>query len=1569
MANLKSWEEASQSPAYMDASPEQQAQMRKQYRAAGGTIPEPQAPEETGVLGNISQGVSNAVQSGGANLAHSAARGIGGLVELGENLTGVQTSYGKRIQDNARQVYDKRMAGIEDGIGKTAGEYAGIVGDIGLTVANPLAAAGLIAARETGRAYADQTPAEGEDKSALNAALVGGANYAAQRILPGLTGTAETTLGRIAQSAGANAVAGAKGGAVVGAAEALNKHGDDTNLANLIEGTAEGAGTGALYGGAIGGVHGAISRPSPQVFDKTPENVKTNISAEDEAVRAAQNADELRDAYSKAEDGNAASALNLLDENDFRLTDAVSLDSPSAQRILNTDQTRAEKAASIQAERSNVPGLNPFANPTRAQGKSFADNDHNQKQAVSMKDAMTDYTKDNTNTLNGVLDNLDRELTALRAEGDVTGTATDVKNRTQADRDFVDAYKQFYNEANTFKARDGEDFKNFVDKATALQKLSDNVSPEMKEAIGGLKKLKGMPEGFNPIKDAYTLNDAAKFMSSQDSGWRTHTSDGFKESSSPSFVMNTLGAAKYAINRFRSERARTSRQEQQDRNSEAIRSLAKSDAAVARSQREADIARAKMQETPPEDDIKFKTQADEVVEPTPPVAPEAVPERTPMRPDAVETPLQRLRREEAEKQAEAERQVREADVAPEPRGLTADELAGAGRSIAAARRAQTHEPVVETPPVEQPSPATVTPENIPSEPVMTARDLVAQRRRVRDEEARRKAEREEAEKLDKDSENLTKAEDEMLTQFEDAVSSRELVAQRRAVKEQADRMEAERLEKEAADKAAEAPETAPVEPEAKAEPLPTRAPKTAEKAPEPVKPQSGIEKLAAMSSTARQVTKDRMERFARSLYSPAAKAKATAENILAYKGDPKELMRRIRREDQATNAERHEEMARNQLASQQGIAAAKSVRVRDAFSEWVNERGLPADIASKTLRAEEKGLDGNVTSLDALKSRAEKMYRKQRQAELDKAYEEALAEEKVRNPEDKGPDLKAQKAGMMEEIDTLLKAEPLHPSQKAAIKAKMEDLVNNKFKSSEKAGREEGLEVGQMKDIWETFSNTFNREAELFNKANKNSQYEATAKHLEARRERLEALKAKAEARAKAKEQVETDRKTLESIAAQKNEIEQMFKGLPEEVRKSQEARTLKQLAAHHDKNSPVPPEKFRSYIERIHNAESDFLDRTRRLSEAEEDARTAKWNRMYEQAEEMNRKFDVGVKNAKEAELEKAQRIENDLAAVNRQRDDIRSRLSRALEERGITKEDADGFIGSYMDNRYSLLEAPMTPVDYQNARSKIEGDVNRFAKKFENLTPIEKEIVKATGDSELKAEVLGKDTVKAIEEARKVDAEVNKLKEEEEVMEKIRAALPEDERAQANADIKESIKEQEDAFADKVEKAFDANKDLKELASIAEVLDRVHGADKAGNNRRFVRALSQAADNKREYGDNPVAWFSADDYSAIAKLGASSAGGNKSRALQKIFGSTAEQAKGKLLGKDDVAKIRRVIKANPDMQIPSYKTSNRQDYMKFLEKFNDDGTSKIKRGSLSDKLQTQRRQSQVRLRVRSKD
>lgn len=1490
---LKSWAEASASPAYQNATPEQQAQMKERYKAAGGVIPDEKPaqqaqPEDEGfvhkTVESVGEGISNFVKAGGASISQQAANAVGGLTSMVEDKLGTETDYGKRISQNAKELYQKRMGEIEEGMGKTAGQYAGIGLDIGMTVANPLLAAGIISGRETGRAYADQTD---ENKSATNALIVGGANYAAQRLLPGQGGeTAKTMLGRIAGKTTSAAIAGAKGGAAVGAAEALSKNGDDTDLTDITAGAIEGAGYGALYGGAIGGIHAAVTSPKSKAFERTPEEVKTDIGAERDSVSQARNVDELSQAVANAKTTNTAGALDLLDKNDFRITDAVAVDNPYAQKILNTDQSKAEHAATTQLEKSNIPGVNPFAHPTKERGKGFADMEHNQKQAVAMIDAMKDHSKNNVEKLTSVLEDAQNRHRQAKVDNDFAGTDTDLKASIVADSNFIDAYKKFANESSTFKARTGEDLDLYNKQAVELQKLYDdpNLSPEMRQAVQGLTKIRGMQDGFTPIQDAHILNETAKLMDNQDRGWRTATTEGFKEASAPSLTKNPYGLLKFGVNRLTASRSRAARVGQQEANRKAIQELASSDLAVAKSR--ADVAKARDDmENPPEDPIPFEKSNEnaepEIKTPEDVMVPQEAPKSEPT-PDGLETPFQRYQRIEAEKAAAA-KAVAEADVDPVPRQLGVSELARAPR------KPLPKEPQPE--PVVEPTPEPVAEPTPPAQeaPILTARELVEAQRRAK---AANKA-------------------------------------------------------REEANKPTEEPV---VEEQPKAEPLPTQAPKAPEKAPEPVKPKEGSEKLAALSTHERVAAETRAKRFARSLYSAAAKAKATAENFLAYKGDYRELMRSIREQDNAMNVARHEEMARNQLASQQGIATAKSRFVRDQFAEWAKERGLPEKHAIAALKAEQKGENGNVTSLDALKRRAEKLYQKQIDDDFNRMYEEALKENKRLFPDERGPDLKSQKEDFFKEVDTLLKDEHMSPAQKAAVKSQMEDFINDKFKAAEKAGREDGFETGQMKDLWTGLFNEYKRHSGTFLKANKQSQYEMAADAIASREKRLTEALTKRQATLEARAQKARDIESTKAMASQRNEVEEYISKVPEEIRESLRKITMHQLSSHHDRGSPVPPERYRYLIERIGNEEYKYLERKQNATQKEKEEAQSRYDRMVEQAHEMNRKFDVAKRSeAKEAEEAKLQK-QNDWMAVQRQRDDIHSRLMDTLKEKGITGEDAEKFAGSYMDTRYSLLEKPMTPVEHQNARSRIEADVDRFAKKYETMSSTEKEIELATGGDKPDPKLHGEDTVKATEKAREVESEVEKLRQEELEMQKTRAGLKEtDSKDGANmeADIKAAQAKSEEAFISKVEKAFSEGKDLRELSTLAELLDRVQGVDTTGNNRRFVTVLQKAANNKAKYGDNPVAWIDADDYMSIAKLGNTAAGGNKSRALIKIFGVTADEASRKLLGPKDVAKIRNIIEKNPNDELPKYSTSSRADYKNFMEQYHEDGSPK-KRGSL---------------------
>lgn len=1569
---LKPWAEASASPQYQNASPEQQEKMRQQYVAAGGQIPQeqtaqpttPQQPQDQGILSQaanyIGQGTENFLGSAGANISHQAAQAVGGLTEMVEDKLGTQTDYGKRISKNADDLYQKRMSGIEEGLGKTAGKYAGIGADIAMTVASPLKAAAIIAGRETGRAYEEQNPENtGGEKSATNALLVGGANYAAQRILPG-TGeqVAKSLLGRIAQGAAHGAVAGAKGGAAVGAAESLNRQGDNTGLGDIVSGAVEGATTGAAYGGAIGGVHSAFrGKDVPENIRNAPENVKTQIGAEQEGIMNATNLDELSSAVANARNSNTVGALDLLDKNGFRINDSVALDHPEAQSILRTTQSSAEKTATTQAEKSNTPGFNPFGTPKRTQGKANADMEHNQKQAVSMIDAMADHQKNNLNRLNDVLDANDRAIQEARVKGDFTGSQKDIEVATQADRDFIDAYKKFSDDATSFKNRSGEDLDAFFGRAKDLQAAYDNpnLSPEMRAAADKLTKIKGMQDGFTPIQDAHVLNETSRLMSNQDRGWRTLTADAFKEAPAPD-ITKLQKIPGYLLNRVTGGAARRARAEQQVNNQEAIRSLASSDLAIARSQRAAAQARESM-ENPPQDQIPFETS-----EPTrPDLTPqENVPatehpvetqvERRAPTPDGLETPMQRYQREQ-EARAEAARQNQEADLNPEPRPLTAAELARAPR--------QPERPAVEEPaPVQQELEPRPVDHAIPETSVPTrvkADQLAEATRRVEEFKRRQQRQQQEQEATPEPTPEPTP---------ETATTARELVEARRQAKEANARREQERQ----AEEAAKAPESTPEPTEAKAEPLPSRAPKTPEKAPEPVKPTEGVEKLAAMSTANRRAAETRAERFKRTLATAAAKAKATAENFLAYRGDYRELQRSIRAEDQANNTARLEEMAKNQLQSQQTIADVKSNIVRDQFSDWVKERGLPERFAREALKAEQKGENGNVSSLDALKRRAERLYQKQVDEDFNKMYQEAMKEDAARNPGEAPPTLKAQKEDFTSEIDNLLSSELMSPAQKAAIKERMSDYINDKFKAGEKAGREEGFETGKMRELWEGLFNEYKRQAGTFLKANKEGQYKMAADAIAEREQRLTDALTKRRATLEARAQKAKDVETVKAISAQRSEMEKLLNSLPEEIRDSNTSLTLRQMASHHDKGSPVPPERYRYMIERIGNNEHAYLERKATATQKEREELEAKFNRMYEQAEEMNRKFDVEKRSQADKAKEEKQAKINDSLAVNRQRGDISDRLMGYLKEKGITGDDADALVGSYMDNRYSLLEKPMTPVEHQNARARLESDADKIAKKFLDANSTEKAIMKATGDVEVDAKAHSEDLVKAAQAAKESNTAIEQLRQEMQDLEKAKSGLSKEERAEVEADTKDALKKANDEFIDKVEKAFTENKSLDELAQTAELIDRVYGVDNVGNNRRFVSALKTAAAAKKEFPYNPEVWFSKADYQDIARLGAGSAGGNKGRALEKIYGMNDSRVKDKLLGSSEVEKMRNILRKNDDVKTPKFNTQNYTDFKTFLDKFDGEGNPIVKKGSLSERLERERSRSKTRLRVKPK-
>lgn len=1753
MANLKSWEEASSSSQYKSASPENQAKMKEQFRAAGGFIPgdKPSVSDTSDWAKDVSSFLSSAGSAGAQSIGNriqQAGLGIQEALAPAVNYVMGNQEYTQndvsRIQDaqaKTKSDYSKRMDSLSSQAGRKTGEFIGHAGtDIAAMVAAPQTAPAILGLVEGGRAYSDQKP---EEKSIARAAQVGGANYIANKLIPVSGGT---TAKDLVKRVGAGAGVGAIGGGLVGVAEEVNANPESSTEDRVAAGLRN-AGYGAAFGGTVGGIHAGIDfarAPKSSPINPTqPTSRELDSSLVSEANASGDSA-AIRSAYDQSPDINTANALKVLDDNGFRISDAVARNDESAQRLLNTNQRNAESAF-VDAENSNAP-VGIFGRPTERQGKAYADAEHNQKQAVSLLDTLRTNRKDNVASLDNWIQARERDLQDLKGAGDFAGNPADLDAALRADKDFISAYKKFSTDSNKMDARTGEAQSMYLDSAQQLNDLSKNISEGLRGVVDNFSTIKGMPQGFNPIREANINNKISTLMDNQDRGWKTLTSQGLNETAAPSITTNPVGLLKYGYRRLKSNFDINQRAKQQETNAQSIRALAQADLSVSRARAKADEAKAAIEQNN-DNPIPFKTSEDVVqtpeVDASVNVAPEApvrdigfitrqagtstrLQERAARNAaDAALAREQALAREaEANQPAPVEAPVRDEDFlrrqaasrgyldrnrpieepVPEqvvepviqvdetPRGISAQELADIGRRV---RESRKEEPAVEEPiavdeiprgvsaqeladigrrvreskPTEEPIPEPIIETPVIDEPPrgVSAQELAEISQRVRamreaaeptpepivevapeasveaprpspDQGVVRQPSRPEApveapteptlsQRRELSDRNDPRAFDETLTRQEaDAIlsepvpepvavdetprgfNSRELadvgqrvreananrvveetpqpVVEESAVEAPVDRVSSSDLadsgrkvresrkeeptedvvEEAVVDSPSDVVESSPQPSEPKSIPLPARTPEPRSEAsrglPEGVKNREGIEKLASMPPAVRQATQSKLDRFIRTLSSPIVKAKATLEDIYGSSLSPREYMKRLTAEDNSINVEKQEVAAKRQLDSLNGLAKAKDTIIRNQFDEWAKARGLPEGIARDALKALEKGEGGNVSSLDALKGRAERMYDKKKQADFNREYEAALKEDKIRNPDEVGPSISEQKDLFNTEMESMLKGELMSPAQKSALRDLMKSHVDDKFKSYEKAGRVDGLETGQMSDLWGQFYNEYKKQSNVFLKANKEGQYKMAADAITAREKALQEALTKRQAQLAARSKRDADVLTTKAIAAQRSEIEKLLNALPDGIKESTSKLITRQMNSHHDQGSPMAPEKYRNMIERIGNDEHRFLERQSRLSQEERELAEEKYNKAYDSALEMNRRFDVETRSKAIKEEEAKQKKENDYIAVQRQRDDISSRLIKALEDRGIVGKDAESFVGSYMDNRYSLLDEPLTRVGHQNARSRIESDVEKFAKAYEGATSSEKAIQVLSGGDESSLANKGSEMDKALKEARDAEADVNKLVEEDQAIQKARDALPSDEKADISAFVKEARERSVDDFVSKVEKAFKDSKSLDELANVAEVLDRVHGGDSAGNNRRFIDVLRTAATNREKYGDVPAAWISSEDYSAIAKLGRGSAGGNKTRALEKIFGTTAEDAKRKLLGPEEVKVLRKIIETNPETKIPKFE--NASSARQFIEGFDDAGVAKKRGALLSRKLS-----SGKTLRVRPKN
>ena len=1724
MASILPWEQASASPQYKNASLEKQAQMRQQYIAAGGTIPEaaPQSQQpEGGVVSDFARGAAAGLENrydamtqgyremGARSRADSSDSVLGAPLirkEAQEELDQI-----KQEQEKTRSAYSQRM----DQLG-TAGKVGAMSASIGADIASlliaPEVAIPALGVEAFGRAYGEQKE---EDKSLANAGLVGAATFAANRILPGAVGQEGTTLlSRLGKNALSTGIAGAKGGAAIGAAEALNRNGDNTDIGDIAEGTVRGSGEGFLFGSAFGGAHtginallGKSTTTSPIFRDSSPE-VRSSINDQATAIGEAPTSYDVRSAYDNAPDLRQAKALSAMEANGFRINDAAVRDNEAGQRILGTTQKKAVKSFTG-ADGSNFNPL--LGNKGARPGKSNADLEHNQNIGRDFVKSNQDNIQDNIDALQGRLDSLKQDIEGDKVSGDFNTNTSDFNAITRDDQNFLDAYKAWSKDAKTMDSRGPKDMNAFLDKAQSLSDSYKNISPEFKAIVDNFKKSTGQSDVFDPIGDSHLFNDMSSALSKQDRGWKTVTSEGTNTKDSPmTNPFNLSNWGKWVGGKLKASARVRSRAIEQERNANTIRDLASSDLAVSRSRRSVEEARSEMDE-PAVDPIPFENTPDPqrvAQEPTieaPVTSVDPVLSR-----NLARSQLQSEARQRAVQEAQRQSENTPVDTVVEPSGPSPSELRSSARNDAAVSQ---HRADLERAKLEAEQPVTEKPETVPEveavpvdtkfnreqaraafkkaakreptkqeldeaealnnsnlveslkermdsikdfarkvskpskqekveEPVQEApvetktpkdtssQDLASSTRKVKGsqkvEEVKEHPQKSEGSPedlllVDRDgvisqrSRSDLKPEDKVLPQKEAPVEEVKPSPDQNIVKTPRNtatdiekgfkaiseglgdsvlnrvvekgglvlsKPESIKMVKDNPDKYSykengdgtitllggkdskgdwvgeRNPETPVDSVKNESEPLPVESPKRVVKSElEPVKPQKGALITNAMDSAKRKMYELRMNRFAKTLATPEVRAKATLENMYASNKHYKQFLRDLASEDKAADLERHAEIAKRQLEASAKLKAAKNSIIRQLFSDWLKGKYIPANLVEEALKKEQNGEGGNVGNLDALIKRVTNLNQKRLDSEYNKMVEDAYAEDSRLFPEQKGPSLKDQKEEMVDQMNVLLKDELMSPQQKDAVKQVMSEHIDNTFKSSEKAGREEGLETGQMRDIWEKFFNEYNRRAGTFLKANKDTQYRMASDAVEARKKRFEEAVSKRKASLEAREKREGDKLTLQGIASQRAEIEKMVDKLPEAIRDTQKRRVIRQLEVHHNRGRMMAPERYRNMIESITNAETTHIDKEARNYQELIDDAIRRHDKMVEDAFEMDRKYEAAKRESRRKEDKEADERQNNLMAVQRQRDDIRGRVEKQFEGTDVPAEKREDFINSYMDSKYSLLENPMSPADWQNARSRIERDVNQYSKGFKDMSEAEQEIASATGTTEaISPEVYGEKVSKAVDEVRATDAEVKNLQEEEQAFTKARESMQGEERADVEEALTEAMKKSQEDFVSKVESAFKDNKDLNQLVKIAEIMDRVHGADLTGNNRRFVNVLKTAAKNKELYGDNPAAWIGSEDYSEIAKLGRGSAGGNKTRALEKIFRTNADEAQRKLLGPDAVIKLRKVIKKNPDERIPKYSVSDRKDYMEFLEGFNSDGTPKnlgaLRKSSAREKL-----------------
>lgn len=985
MASLKDWSEITSSPLYQNASDDQKADMEVKYKNAGGVIP--QARSNDSMARSVGNFLGDAVQSGVNTVSHDVARGVAGLVQMGDRAAnaalGMEPSslstYGRRMENNADTLYKKRQSEIENESARTVGEYGGrIAGDIGSMIAAPGVAIPGIAAREMGNAYANQKDGQENLTDAVN---VGGATYLANSLLPGAGGrVAEGLIGRsmeVAKDAGRNAMVGAGGGLATGAAREANDN-PNADAGDIIGGSLEEAGMGAAFGGAFGAASNVLSRggkAAQQVAENLNPDVRRNIDSQAEAVANAKDSNDLVNAYANAGQYNAVRGSQILADRGVPLLDsrlANDADGMAAFGKSDADIVKSRDAHRDSATNTMIPFI---TNKTDA-GKMAVTRDEIERGGKSLVGDVTTSLDSAKNNVDRMVEKLNNSYGERATEAGSYGSAireelTPVNNFKQAFGDYVTAMKRD-------KGQDNNTFKETLDRAREAQEAFDATPDYFKnDFLKSYKGVDGFTEGFNPVAHAAEYNAAYQQLHNMHPSFRnasTNPTQGRSADNVPKSLLDVVGTTKDAL---LSGRARSQLRAEKDRNLQQVRQLARGDLAVTKSRLNTEAARQEMEQTPIEDttpdmeysqpEVAAPEATPEVIQPQPdqglvrtprrqePVIDEPVPEQQIVAPEIDQTLVRSPRRpvdEPVIDQPVPEQEI----VAPEPTPREVDQTL-----VRSPRR-----PVEEQAPVQEPVPEPEPTPTIDQQLVRTPRRPVQEEAPVQQEPVQEPAPTPEP----------TPEVDQTLVREPRRVSNDEPVAE------------------------------APVE---------TEAPR--------IDPREAVDfQTGATKSIEQRQLNATKNRFT----TDAVKNQITPENM----NDP-HFLQQMRREDVANNVDSlHHSVEQVNKARKIREAKQHELNVKE-LDRWAKEYNIPSDFIDQAIKA--KGLShSNILGISDIKVRAEKMFEKSLKPKSDGTMEST--------PQEAVTPWRDQRENFFDDVSKM------HPEvQKSAM-----PMINQAFRAAEK---------------------------------------------------------------------------------------------------------------------------------------------------------------------------------------------------------------------------------------------------------------------------------------------------------------------------------------------------------------------------------------------------------------------------------------------------------------------------------------------------------------------------------------